>query len=96
MPQAAKLHRAKDRVTRYDHRKTAAQRGYGSRWQKARASFLESHPYCVHCKKRGKVVLANVVDHIVPHRMDMKLFWDYDNWQPLCTTCHCRKTVGGE
>ena len=36
-----------------------------------------------------------VVDHIVPHRGDARLFWDEDNWQPLCKSCHDRKTGGG-
>jgi 5-methylcytosine-specific restriction protein A len=24
----------------------------------------------------------------VPHKGDRALFWDRDNWQPLCTSCH--------
>ena len=35
---------------------------------------------------------ATVVDYIVPHRGDQKLFWDKSNWQPLCKACHDRKT----
>jgi hypothetical protein len=31
---------------------------------------------------------AKVVDHIVPHRGDMSLFWDRANWQSLCANCH--------
>lgn len=38
--------------------------------------------------KLGRYVAATVVDHIVPHRGDMKLFWDRDNWQALCKACH--------
>ena len=29
-----------------------------------------------------------VVDHIVPHRGDRRLFWDTSNWQPLCADDH--------
>lgn len=29
-----------------------------------------------------------LVDHIDPHRGDMKKFWDSANWQSLCKTCH--------
>ena len=36
---------------------------------------------------------ATVVDHIVPHRGDPKLFWDTDNWQALCKQCHDHKTM---
>jgi 5-methylcytosine-specific restriction endonuclease McrA len=28
------------------------------------------------------------VDHITPHRGDLKLFWQRSNWQALCTPCH--------
>lgn len=71
-----------------DKRKSSAQRGYGSRWQSARAGFLRSHPLCADHIKRGQVVQATVVDHIVPHRGDMALFWDKSNWQALCADCH--------
>ena len=33
-------------------------------------------------------VPATVVDHIVPHKGDMALFWDKSNWQGLCAHCH--------
>ena len=64
-------------------RPTAAQRGYNSKWRKARAEFLHWHPYCAMC---GAV--ATVVDHIKPHRGDDLLFWDRTNWQALCKQCH--------
>lgn len=77
-------------------RATAAQRGYGSRWQKARAAYLAAHPLCVdpHGEHAGRVVAADVVDHIIPHRGDKALFWDgQNNWQPLCKRCHDIKTA---
>lgn len=67
-------------------RQSAAARGYGRRWQKARAAFLRAHPLCAMCAPR--VVAASVVDHIVPHRGDERLFWNETNWQPLCKTHH--------
>jgi 5-methylcytosine-specific restriction protein A len=69
-------------------RKTAAQRGYGGRWQKARETYLRQHPLCVDHQRRGYIVPATVVDHVVPHRGDQRLFWDKSNWQSLCKTCH--------
>ena len=36
--------------------------------------------------------IAKCVDHITPHRGDMRLFWDRRNWQGLCRPCHSRKT----
>jgi 5-methylcytosine-specific restriction protein A len=71
-----------------DERKTSAQRGYGSRWQKARATFLRRSPLCVDHQKRGRIVVATVVDHIIPHQGDQSLFWDSSNWQSLCKQCH--------
>lgn len=73
----------------YDkHRGTAAKRGYGARWRRARATYLMQHPICVKCGS-----IANVVDHIIPHRGDMHLFWDVNNWQSLCDSCHSIKTA---
>jgi 5-methylcytosine-specific restriction enzyme A len=61
---------------------------YGRRWKSARAAFLRSHPLCCECERRGMVVAAAVVDHVTPHKGDMALFWDSNNWQSLCKTCH--------
>ena len=70
----------------------AAARGYDTRWREARAIFLEQHPLCAFCQTEGKIVPATVVDHIIPHRGDQRLFWDQNNWEPLCKECHDRKT----
>ena len=72
--------------------RSASSRGYGRAWQKASRKFLESHPLCVRCMREGRYTKATVVDHIRPHRGDMALFWDKDNWQPLCKRCHDKKT----
>jgi 5-methylcytosine-specific restriction endonuclease McrA len=69
-------------------KQTSAQRGYGYRWQKARAAYLAEHPLCVYCEREGKVTAATVVDHKIPHRGDQELFWDEKNWQSLCKPCH--------
>lgn len=69
-------------------RESASRRGYGRKWQRAREQYLKENPLCVEHKKRGRVVPATIVDHIVPHRMDMKLFWRRSNWQALCKQCH--------
>jgi 5-methylcytosine-specific restriction protein A len=72
---------------RHDKRKTAA-RGYGGRWQRAREFFLRKHPLCVMCQAQGRIEIATVVDHIKPHQGDQVLFWNRDNWQPLCKPHH--------
>ena len=68
--------------------KSSTERGYGYRWQKARERFLRSNPLCVYCKAKGRVEVANVVDHIVPHRGNQEIFWDESQWQALCKSCH--------
>ena len=73
----------------------AAARGYDAKWREARALFLRQHPLCVECLKENKITPATVVDHIIPHRGDKKLFWDQDNWQPLCKDHHDSKTGHG-
>jgi len=76
----------RERKASYDaNRPTARQRGYDAKWQRAAKSFLARHPYCA-C---GCGRLADCVDHITPHRGDMKLFWDKSNWQALASSpCH--------
>lgn len=72
--------------------RSAARRGYGKAWQRESKRFLRAHPLCVLCARQGRYVKATVVDHIVPHRGDERLFWDESNWQPLCKPCHDKKT----
>ena len=69
---------------------TAADRGYGHKWRTARAGHLRSSPLCVMClaDAPSRLVRATVVDHKIPHRGDMALFWDSTNWQSLCTHHH--------
>ncbi len=45
--------------------------------------------------KENKLTPATVVDHIIPHRGDQKLFWDENNWQGLCEHHHNTKTGSG-
>jgi 5-methylcytosine-specific restriction enzyme A len=82
-------HLETERRKQYEKKRgTAAQRGYGARWRKARKWYLMNNPICVSC---GDV--ATVVDHIIPHKGNYDLFWDKNNWQSLCSSCHSRKTV---
>lgn len=76
-----------------DDRPTANQRGYNSRWRRARKAYLAKHPFCVECMKKGTVKLATDVDHIVPHKGSKILFWNEKNWQSLCHSCHSKKTA---
>ena len=81
---------------------TAAAKGYGYRWQKARADHLRHFPLCVFCRQAGRLVAASIVDHIKAPRLGdaklsgdpariadaWRLFWDRSNWQSLCKRCH--------
>lgn len=79
---------------RYDQeRESSAKRGYGHRWRGARLDFLSKNPLCVECLGIGRVTAASVVDHIKAHKGDMRLFWDQNNWQALCKSCHDTKTA---
>ena len=76
--------RAAERKARHDAlRPSARERGYTTKWEVERAEFLRATPKCARCSAP-----ASVVDHIVPHKGDRKLFWRRSNWQPLCTGCH--------
>ena len=74
-------------------RANAFERGYDYKWRNARLRFLKVNPLCLKCKAYGKLTKATVVDHIIPHRGDKKLFWDESNWQALCKPCHDTKTM---
>ncbi len=102
MPTAAKVFgskpKSKGRRTvgkKFGARKSAHKRGYTKKWQRASKAFLRANPLCQceECKASGRVVAATVVDHIVPHRGDMKLFWDRSNWQAMSKKHHDRKTA---
>lgn len=59
------------------------------------------------CSAIDSPVVAEEVDHIIPHRLGaaldggdvemiqaaQALFWDSSNWQGLCSTCHKAKTA---
>ena len=74
----------------------ASQRGYDTKWRRARKAYLRKDPLCIICREEGRLTPATVVDHIIPHRGDPGLFWDENNWQPLCKDCHDRKTGYGK
>lgn len=78
------------------YRESAARRGYGHKWKKARRAFLlqPGNELCAICG----VAQATEVDHIIApskagHGTDeyWRLFWDQCNWQPACKPCNSRK-----
>lgn len=67
-----------------------------ARWSRMRAVVLGEEPVCRDCLTAGSVTPATDVDHIVPHRGDLRLFWGRENLQALCHACHSSKTARGE
>ena len=87
---------AKEHDTAYRRQRGSSnKRGYTYRWQKEREAYLIRNPLCENCLNKHDVIrAATEVDHIIPHKGDMKLFWNSDsNWQGLCRTCHSQKTA---
>ena len=65
-----------------------------ARWRALRKDVLRSSGYeCAGCHQ---VTETLEVDHVTPHNGDPVLFWSRANLQPLCRTCHQRKTRRGE
>lgn len=85
--------KSKQNSIRDRDRGTSSERGYGYRWQKASKAFLRMHPFAVDYfnEHGGRIHPAECVDHIIPHRGDMTLFWDVSNWQGLTSADHARK-----
>jgi 5-methylcytosine-specific restriction protein A len=78
---------AHERKAEVDRRRPGSrQRGYTSKWEKARAAFLRAHPYC-HCG-----AAATEVDHAIPVALGGAM-WDETNWQSLCRSHHSAKTM---
>ena len=74
-------------------RPSAYARGYTPRWQRYANQFLSSNPLCVLCPP-GDRRPASAVDHIIPVSSGSDpIFWDATNHQPVCQSCHSRKTV---
>lgn len=91
-------HDRQHQVADRERRGTAAERGYGARWQRARVVFLAANPLCRPCSRKtpARVSAATVVDHITDHKGDEQLFWDESNWQPSCQPCHDSRTDAGD
>lgn len=62
-----------------------------ARWQKLRWWVLVRDLFtCQRCKRVEGNTRLLVADHKQPHRGDERLFWDPENLQCLCKTCHDR------
>lgn len=63
-------------------------------WRKrTRPYVLSRDPVCVDPHKIGCHAPSTVVDHIIDHNGDPKLFFDLKNLRGLCESCHNKKTM---
>lgn len=86
---ASEARRRKDRPSRKWY-SSKAWRGKGGR----RLRQLEEEPLCRLCPPQSKR-LAQIADHVVPHRDDYGLFW-FGELQSLCKPCHDGKKQRAE
>jgi 5-methylcytosine-specific restriction protein A len=99
MPTKASVYRPRgspsshNRHKHYDSwRGSARSRGYDSAWERVRLSHLKGEPLCRRCWASGVIKPADVVDHIVPVKVDHDRRLDDTNLQSLCNSCHTIKT----
>lgn len=63
-----------------------------SAWRKLRKDHLRREPLCRACVAAGRTMPATVLDHITPVNEGGD-FWDSQNHQPLCASCHAAKSA---
>lgn len=89
-------HRKERSRLKEQHRGSARQRGYSSRWDAYSKARLAKHPWCVgfpHGYHGTERVLATVTNHIVPVSRSPERFWDEANHESLCTSCNVRHSI---
>jgi len=80
------------------HKTTDA--GYGWDWQQLRARFIQEHPCCAECQRRGITTAASEVHHVIPIAEAPWLRLEWKNLMSLCVPCHraieqARRQAGG-
>lgn len=97
MPYAPRSHlskRERQRKQQLDLRRgTPAERGYDKDWYAVREVFIKEHPLCLFCEQEGKVVPAEVVDHIISISEDPSLRLVKSNLRSLCKRHHDSRTA---
>ena len=72
---------------RYERRERT-KNSYGAQWRKIRSEFFAEHPYCEVCRRKGLLVEAGVVHHIV--ELAKGGTHDESNLVSLCRSCHSK------
>lgn len=95
MPNSPPPFRIGKAATSEGRRENSHQRGYTRQWNNYSKRFLTVNPWCVECEKQGHMTPSTQTDHKIPHRGNQQLFWDPNNHQALCASCHSKKTQAG-
>lgn len=88
---------AENRKQHDRNRGSARARGYSTAWDRLSKHWRATHPWCVVCKATtGRLVPAEVVDHVVPLRVALDRVLDASNLQSLCKSCNAAKVKDDE
>lgn len=63
-----------------------------AQWQRLREAKLDETPLCEACDQRGRVTIANTVDHRVAIKAGGDPFPPLDGLRSMCAPCHSIKT----
>lgn len=79
----------------YDNKDKEIKKFYNSKgWQNTRRYTMIHYDWmCQMCERKGLKQLADMVDHIIPVRMQWSKRLEFNNLQPLCNGCHNKKTA---
>ncbi|HLT52423.1 MAG TPA: HNH endonuclease signature motif containing protein [Flavobacteriaceae bacterium] len=79
---------------RYKRDKEATAFYNSIQWRALRyQAMVRDNHLCQHCIKDKKITYAEVVDHIIPIKVDWSKRLKKSNLQSLCDTCHKSKTA---
>jgi 5-methylcytosine-specific restriction protein A len=92
------LHHKAKRRTEDSRRPSSRERGHTPRWAAFRKQYLATNPYCRcdadDCHGTTPCLSdANNIDHIDGSGRNGPRAYDPTNLQPLCQSCHSRKTA---
>ena len=59
-----------------------------TRWRKVAKMFLDQNPLCSPCLKSQRETPGTIVHHKIEHKGDIELFYNWDNLESVCASCH--------
>lgn len=67
---------------------------HSKEWKRVRrVALIRDKHLCQHCLAKKRITPADVVDHVVPVRVDWNKRLSLNNLQSLCNSCHNKKTA---